>query len=47
MTVDPGRMRLIRERLQNQFYEAGRPSERIAAAVLLAVQDLDQAPLPR
>jgi hypothetical protein len=46
MTVEPNRLRLIRERLQNEFYQTGEPSERIATAVLAAVKDLDKASLP-
>jgi hypothetical protein len=46
MTVEPTRLRLVRQRLENAFYEVGAPSERIAAAVLAAVKDLDKASLP-
>jgi hypothetical protein len=45
MIVEPKRLRLIRERLQHTFYETGTPSERIATAVLAAVQDLDKVTL--
>jgi hypothetical protein len=45
MIVEPNRLRLIRERLQHNFYETGAPSDRIATAVLVAVQDLDKVTL--
>jgi hypothetical protein len=46
MTVEPNRLRLIRERLQSDFYLTGEPSERIAGAVIAALKDLDKATLP-
>lgn len=43
-TVEPSRLRLILERLQGTFYEDGPASERIAAAVLADVKDLEESP---
>jgi hypothetical protein len=45
MIIEPNRLRLIRERLQHNFYEVGAPSDRIASTVLAAVQDLDKVTL--
>ena len=42
MLVEPTRLRLIRERLQHNYYDSVAPSDRIVTAVLAAVQDLDQ-----
>lgn len=43
-TVEPGRLRLILERLQNGFYQDGPASEHIATAVLADLKDLDESP---
>jgi hypothetical protein len=43
-TVEPSRLRLILERLQNGFYQDGPASERIAVAVLPDLKDLDESP---
>jgi hypothetical protein len=43
-TVEPSRLRLILQRLQDRFYDGQAPSERIAAAVLTDVKDLDKSP---
>jgi hypothetical protein len=43
-TVEPSRLRLILERLQSRFYDDAPASERIAAAVLADVKDLDESP---
>lgn len=43
-TVEPGRLRLILQRLQDRFYDSQAASERIAAAVLTDVKDLDESP---
>jgi hypothetical protein len=43
-TVEPGRLRLILDRLQNGFYQDGPASERIATAVLADLKDLDESP---
>jgi hypothetical protein len=40
--LEPGRRRLILERLHGDFYNSTEPSERIAAAVLAALHDLDK-----
>lgn len=42
--IGPERLRLILERLHSEFYEEGPPSDRIAAAVLEALKDLEQGP---
>ena len=42
--LDPGRHRLIRDRIQCGFYSEPEPSERIAMAVLTALRDLDKGP---
>jgi hypothetical protein len=43
-TVEPSRLRLILQRLQDRFYDAEPASERIAAAVLTDVKALDESP---
>jgi hypothetical protein len=43
-TVEPSRLRLILQRLQDRFYDGQAASERIAAAVLTDVKDLDESP---
>ena len=43
-TVEPSRLRLILERLQNGFYQDGTAADRIAAAVLADLKDLDESP---
>jgi hypothetical protein len=44
VTIEPSRRRLILERLHASFYDEAVPSERIAAAVLVALHDLDKGP---
>jgi hypothetical protein len=44
MPIEPGRHRLITERLQCGFYNEPEPSERIATAVWAALGDLDKGP---
>ena len=44
VTLEPSRHRLILERLHGDFYNQTEPSERIAAAVLVALHDLDKGP---
>jgi hypothetical protein len=45
--IDPSRLRLILERLQQRFYDDAPASERIAAAVLADMKHLDESsPLP-
>jgi hypothetical protein len=48
-SVEPGRLRLILDRLQGEFYEVPPASERIAASVMAALKDLEESPpaLPR
>jgi hypothetical protein len=48
-SVEPGRLRLILQRLQGEFYEVPPASERIAASVMAALKDLEESPpaLPR
>jgi hypothetical protein len=40
--VEAGRRRLILERLSSDFYSEGAPSERIAAAVLADLKELEK-----
>ncbi len=42
--VEPSRLRLILQRLQQNFYDEAPASARIAAAVLVDVKNLDQSP---
>jgi hypothetical protein len=42
--VEPGRLRLILQRLQDDFYAVPPASERIAASVLAELNDLKQGP---
>jgi hypothetical protein len=42
VTLEPGRRRLILDRLQADFYGESAPAERIASAVLVALYDLDK-----
>lgn len=42
VTLEPGRYRLLLERLQGRFYEEPEPAERIAVVVLTALRDLDK-----
>jgi hypothetical protein len=44
VTLDPGRHRLILDRIQCGFYNETEPAERIATAVLAALRDLDKGP---
>jgi hypothetical protein len=48
-TLDPGRLRVILQRLGDKFYDEAPASDRIAAGVLTDVKDLDEssAALPR
>jgi hypothetical protein len=48
-TLEPGRLRVILQRLDEKFYDAAPASDRIAAGVLADVKDLDEssAALPR
>jgi hypothetical protein len=46
MTVEPSRLRLLRDRLASDFYRSGQPAERIAAAVLAALKDHEKTSLP-
>ncbi len=41
--LEPSRLGLIRQRLQQQFYDEAPASERIAAAVLVDVKHLDES----
>jgi hypothetical protein len=43
-TVEPSRLRLILQRLQDRFYDGEQASQRVAAAVLADVKDLDESP---
>jgi hypothetical protein len=47
MTLEPSRLRLLRDRVAGDFYQSREPAERIAVAVLAALKDLDKASLPR
>jgi hypothetical protein len=42
--VEPGRLRLILQRLHDDFYAVPPASERIAASVLAELNDLKQGP---
>jgi hypothetical protein len=42
--VEPSRLRLVVQRLQNGFYDDEPASQQIAAAVLADIQDLDENP---
>jgi len=46
MSLEPSRLRLIRDRVARDFYQSGEPAERIAVAVLAALKDFDKAPRP-
>ena len=48
-TLEPGRLRVILQRLGDNFYDEAPASDRIAAGVLTDVKDLDEssAALPR
>jgi hypothetical protein len=48
-TLEPGRLRVILQRLDEKFYDEAPASDRIAAGVLADVKDLDEssAALPR
>jgi hypothetical protein len=41
--IEPSRLRLIQQRLQQQFYDEASASERIAAAVLVDLKHLDES----
>lgn len=43
ITVEPSRLRLIRQRLEQKFYDEAPASERIAAAVLADMKHLDES----
>jgi hypothetical protein len=48
MTLEPSRLRLLRDRVARDFYQSREPAERIAVAVLAALKkDIDQTFLPR
>jgi len=48
MTLEPSRLRLLRDRVARDFYQSREPAERIAVAVLAALKkDIDQTSLPR
>jgi hypothetical protein len=40
--IEPSRLRLIQQRLQDSFYDQAPASERIAAAVLVDMKHLDE-----
>ncbi len=42
-TLEPGRLRVIRQRLENKFYDEAPASDRIAAGVWVDVKDLDES----
>ena len=42
-TVEPTRLRLILERLQEQFYDSEPASVQIAAAVMAELKDLEES----
>lgn len=42
-TLEPDRLRVILERLENRFYDEAPASDRIAAGVLADVKDLDES----
>ena len=44
ITIEPSRLRLILQRLQQKFYDEAPAPERIAAAVLVDVKHLDESP---
>jgi hypothetical protein len=48
-TVEPSRLRLILQRLRDDFYEASPASDQIAASVLAELNDPEESPpvLPR
>lgn len=41
-TLEPGRLRVIRQRLESNFYDEAPASDRIAAGVLADVRHLDE-----
>jgi hypothetical protein len=43
ITLEPSRLRSIRQRLQQSFYDEAPASERIAAAVLVDLKRLDES----
>ena len=43
-TIEPSRLRLILQRLQDKFYDEAPASDRIAAAVLPDLNHLDESP---
>ncbi len=46
-TLEPGRLRVIRQRLENKFYNEAPASDRIAAGVLADVKHLDESSVAR
>jgi hypothetical protein len=42
-TLEPGRLRVIRQRLESKFYDEAPASDRIAAGVLADVKHLDES----
>jgi hypothetical protein len=45
MTLEPGRQRVILQRLKDNFYAEAPASTRIATGVLADVKDLDESPV--
>ena len=43
MTLEPDRLRVILQRLEDQFYDEAPASDRIAAGVLGDVRDFDES----
>ena len=44
-TLEPGRLRVILQRLKDNFYDEAPASDRIAAGVLADVKHLDESPV--
>ena len=42
-TLDPDRLRVVLQRLEDRFYDEAPASDRIAAGVLADVRDLDES----
>jgi hypothetical protein len=43
MTLEPGRLRVVLQRLEERFYDEASALDRIAAAVLADVKDFDES----
>jgi hypothetical protein len=43
MTLEPDRLRVILQRLENRFYDEAPASDRIAVGVLADLRDLDES----